>query len=285
MNKDDLEYRLIRGLDVPYMQVLIKQPTIDDIDKYGYVEYSLFTYPFKMQKEHLQLYDEIKNELIDKSLFESIIINDKCLMRKNDFNINNSMLLLLKHSLAFFLNIQNFDMIQFDEDNEKMVIYNSKEFNGKVYTFPVFSLDKDNFDEFSELIRIINCAEIIESENNKEKQYYAIYDDPELQQAYDELMQDSKKKEEESKSENSISFNDMIHDICNSKYSKETIDTISKRTIWQIFDIYKSMNIQESVNFNKQQYCSYKFEFKEAPIIDWKKINKIHIESNLFRNN
>jgi len=279
MNSDDLGYILIRGLDVPYMGIKVKQPTIGDVDRIGLLNYFGMSYIFRIQKEHLQLYDEIKDKLNGKSLFESLVIQEKVLMSKQDFNYMNSEIMRLVCSLAFFLGIEDFNKIKITDDY-KIVVYDFNEVGGQVINKPVFELSEKNFDEFSELIRIITCNDIIELDKDKPKELYAIYDDPELQREYDEMMGDYKEKKNKEEDKNKISFNDIIHDICSSKYSKETIDTISKRTIWHIFDIYKSMNAQESVDFNKQQYCSYKFEFKENPIIDWKSINKIKVETN-----
>lgn len=285
MNIDDLTYNLVRELDIPfidknYQSIKIKQPKIKDIDEIGLLAYLSYTYIFRIQKEHLQLYDEIKDELNDKSLFESIFIHENYARKKSDFNEMNSDLIRLICSIAFFIGIKNYNKIGISDDEKSIEIYEFKEVNNEIYKIPIFKINCDNFDEFCELIRIVTCNDILESSQNKQEEYYAIYDDPELQQAYDELMQDNKEKEDKSKNSNAIGFADIIHDICNSKYSKETRYTIANRTIWSIFDIYNSSISQESIDFNKQQFCSYKFEFKEQPILDWRNINKIKIKKD-----
>lgn len=283
MNIDELSYNLVGELDINFIDrknnqyIKVKQPKIKDIDEIGLLVYLTYTYIFRIKKEHLQLYDEIKDELNNKSLFESIFIHEKYARTKNDFNEINSDLIRLICSIAFFVGIKQFDKIGISDDEKSIEIYGFKEVNSETYKIPIFKFTSDNFDEFCELVRIITCNDIIESSQDKQEEYYAIYDDPELQQEYDELMQNNKEKEDKSKNSNTIGFADILHDICNSKYSKETRDTIKNRTIWSIFDIYNSSISQESIDFNKQQFCSYKFEFKEQPILDWRNINKIKI--------
>jgi len=280
LNIDELTYNLVRELDFNFIDknnqiIKVKQPKIKDIDELGLLTYLSYTYIFRIKKEHLQLYEEIKDELNDKSLFESILIHEKYARTKNDFSEMNSDVIRLICSIAFFVGIEDWAKIGMSDDEKLIEIYDFKEVNNQIHKTPIFTFNNDNFDEFSELIRTITCNDIIEQK--KDKELYSIYDDPELQQAYDELMKNNKEIEEKSENNNIIGFSDIIHDICNNKYSKETRDSIGNRTIWSIFDIYSSSISQESVDFNKQQFCSYKFEFKEQPILDWRSINKIKI--------
>lgn len=275
MNKTDLEFRLIRGLPIYYQNIEVKQPKIEDIDKIGLLLYLSMTYIFRIQKEHLQLYDEIKDELSGKSIFESLIIQEEILVKKEDFNIQSSMFMLLMQSLMFFLNIKDINRIKV-KNNYKIVIYDFNSINGEINNIPVFTLENSNFDEFSELIRIICNTDILEIENNKSKLEIVQYADPNVQKIYEDLIKQHLKDEDKKKEDNNISISDIIGAICVNENTKYNFENISKLTIWQLFYQFSSMFEKENIETVKSQYTSGNFQFDKAPNLNW--LNKIKVK-------
>lgn len=275
MNKTDLEYRLIRGLPISYQNIEVRQPTIEYIDKIGLLPYLSMTYIFRMQKEHLELYDEIKDRLNGRTIFESLIIQEEILTQKEDFNIQSSMFMLLMQSLIFFFRLEDINRIQVKNDY-RIVIYEFKNINGEIDNIPIFTLDDSNFDEFSELIRIICNTDVLEIESNKSKLEIVQYADPNVQKIYEDLIKQHLKDEDKKKEENNISVSDVIGAVCVNENTKYNFENISKLTIWQLFYQFTSMFEKENIETVKSQYTSGNFQFEKAPNLNW--LNKVKVK-------
>ena len=273
MNRADLEYRLIRGLPIYYQNIEIKQPKIEDIDKIGLLLYISMTYIFRIQKEHMQLYDEIKDLLKDKSMFESLIIQEEILTKKKDFKIIDSMIMLLLQSLSFFLDIKDFN--RFEVGDDCIIIHDFKSIDNQIDNTSIFKLDNSNFEEFSELIRIITCSDILEIEKEEVNEQLEHYEDEELQRLIEEqyrIYKDDKKKEEK---ENEITMSEIISSVCMHENSKYDFTTIINITIWQLHYYFKFLIEKENIEIVKSQFTSGNYTFEKAPDLNWIKKTKI----------
>lgn len=277
INEETLKYNLIRGLDIQYIDkdnqiINIKQPKIADIDE-SLLSYLTYTYIFRLQKEHLEFYDEISEKLNGKSLFESILIHEEYCKQKNDFNPMNSYIIKLICSISFFLGIKDFKKIGFSKDRQSIEVYDFKENNGELYKVIIFKLDNNNFDEFAELIRTITCSDILEVEKKMKK---VLYSDPSVQKMYEDLLEQYKNNEEKTKEENNITISDVIGAICINENSKYKYSDIKDLTIWQVFYQFNSMFTKENIEIIKSQFTSGNFSFDKTPDLNW--LNKIKIK-------
>jgi hypothetical protein len=285
INEDTLKYNLIRGLDIQYIDknnqiINIKQPKIFDIDKIGLIQYLSLSYIFRIQKEHLKLYDEIKDEIQNKTIFESIIIQEKVFKeKKENNNMNNSLILLLLQSLIFFLDIDNYKKIKVKE-NYDIVINDFIEKDGNASEVPIFTLNNDNFDEFAELIRIITCTDILEIEKNTQiKKVH--YDDPIMQKMYEEQIKLYLNDEEKKKKENSLTISDIIGSICVNENTKYNFNNIKDLTIWLLFYQFDSMFKKENIEITKSQFTSGNFSFDMIPDLNWLKKVKVTLPKDI----
>jgi hypothetical protein len=288
MNSDSLKYQLIRGLSIIFQdnnnqRIKVKQPKIEDIDDIGLLPYLSMTYIFRIQKEHLQIYDEIKDKINNKSLFESMIIQEEILNSKSDFNISESIIMLLIQSLAFFLDIKDFNRIGVSDNIDAIIVYDFKDVNGEICKIPIFQLDNNNFGEFSELIRIITCNSIIEidKDNNVKKLYYA---DPEVQRMYEEQIKLYLEEEKKEEKENQLTISDVIGSICINENTKYNYKNIQDLTIWQLFYQFNSMFAKENIEIVKSQYTSGNYNFEKVPDLDWLRKVKVKLPNDMENN-
>jgi len=281
MNSDYLKFQLNRGLDIIFkdknhQQIKVKQSRISDIDEIGLLTYLTLTYIFRIQKEQLKLYEDIQDQLKSKSLFESIVIHENILNSKKDFNISESMVMLLIQSLAFFLDIKDFNRIGVSNNVDAIIVYDFKELEGQVYKVPIFELNNDNFEEFSELIRTITCTDVIQEEK-EEMDMLEHYDDEELQRLLEEqyrIYKEDKKKEE---NENKITIDEVIASVCMSENSKYNFTNISDLTIWQLNFYFNFLLEKENIEIVKSQFTSGNYNFEKAPDLNWIKKTKIKL--------
>lgn len=272
--RDDLEWWLVRGLPIPYNNIIIKQPKISDIDKMGIIYYSAMTYPFCIQKEHLKLWNTLQDAFNGKSLFQSMFIQEKYYLQQDGkINPENSIIKILADSLCFFLNIDMKDIEVLNDD--RIIINYKKEFMGKVLNIQ-FELNNNNFEEFSELIRVITCTDIIKEE--KEEIYeLEHYDDENLQRLLEEqyrIYKEDKKKEE---NENKITINDVVGGVCMNENSKYNFSNISTLTIWQLYYYFKFLLEKENIEITKSQFTSGNYNFEKVPDLNWIKKTKIKL--------
>ena len=272
ISTDDLKYRLVRGLEIPYNDLIIKQPKISDIDKWGINYYSSMTYVFCMQKEHLQLWDTLQDAFSNKSLFQSLFIQEKYYLRQDGvIKPENSIIALLATSLCFFLGIDIRDIEVLDD--EKIIINYKKEALDKVFNIP-FELNNTNFEEFSELIRIITWNEKykIKKEENKR----VMYDDPNVQKIYEDLLKAHDKEKEEEEQKNNITISDIIGAVSINENTKYKFNDIDDLTVWQLFYLSKSSFDRENTDITKRQYTSGNFTFDKPPDLNW--LEKVRIK-------
>jgi hypothetical protein len=278
INEDTLKYQLIRGLDIQFIdssnQVInIKQPKIKNIDEIGLLSYLTYTYIFRITKEHLNYYDEIKDKLDGKSLFESIFIHDEYHRQKTDFNMLDSYIIKLICSLAFFLGINDFNKIGFSEDENSIEVNDFKEKDGQIIKVPMFRLNSNNFDEFCELIRIITYTDLLEKENKIKK---VLYSDKNVQKMYEDLLKQYEQEEDKKQEENKLTISDVIGAICINDKTKYNYSNIDSLTIWQMFYQFNSMFEKENIEITKSQFTSGNFSFDKTPDLNW--LNKIKVK-------
>lgn len=265
MGRDDLKLKLILGDNIPYMGLNITQPTVRVINTMGYSNYMNYVSIFCMRKENLFSEVEYLNKIKNNSFFESLFIYDL-----DNIESNKSVLLLLKLSLCFFLKI-NIQDIAIDYQNKILAVLNS---NSDI----IFELDNSNFEEFSELIRLISNCKLADTKK-EEKPKIVSYNDPEIQKIYEDLLKQNQENQVKEEKANEISLADIIKVVCNDYiHSGYNYNTINELTVWQVYDTYKSMSKREEVEFTKTQFCSFKFDFsKNTPNFDWIKPTKIKI--------
>ena len=268
MDKSSLEYALIRGLEIPYMGVKVKQPTINDIDEIGLLRFSSYKSTFIILKEHLQLTDELIVITKDKSFFETLFIIDGYSNNVDSNTILYTDMLIM--SLIFFLGIDiNKNMIEKNMENKCISITNKEDQN-------IFILNNDNFEEFSELIRLVcNCDKLeIDKDTNTNVVQYA---DADVQKIYEDLIKQHKKDEEEKKKANDITLSDVIGSICINENTKYNYKNIEELTIWQLFYQFTAMFTKENIDIVKSQYVSGNYTFDKVPDLDWLKKVKVKL--------
>lgn len=276
ISTDDLKYRLIRGVPIHYNGINIKQPTIADIDRIGILTYLSLSYIFRIQKKHLELYDDIKDKLIGKSLFESIIIQEEIINSKENFAIEKSLIMLLIQSVAFFLDIQDFKRIGVSDKIDAIIVYDFKEINGEIYKIPIFQLDNNNFEEFSEIIRLITYSDIIQEEKEEDDELEH-YKDENLQRIIEEQYKKYKEDKRKEEEENKISINEIIGTICVHENSRYDFSTISNVTIWQLHYYFNFLLEKENIEITKSQFTSGNYTFEKVPDMNWIKKTKINL--------
>lgn len=272
ISTDDLKYRLVRGLPIEYNGLIINQPKISDIDKMGISYYSSMVFPFCIQKEHLQLWDTLQDVFSGKSLFQSIFIQEKYYIAQDgDIKLENSIIRLLADSLCFFLNVELNDIEPLKDD--RIIINYKREFMGKIFNIP-FELNDDNFEEFSELIRTITWNEKykIKKEENKR----VMYDDPNIQKIYEDLLKAHDKEKEEEEQKNNITISDVIGAVSINENTKYKFNDIGELTVWQLFYLSKSSFDREYIDITKRQYTSGNFTFDKPPDLNW--LEKVRIK-------
>lgn len=267
-NIDNLKYSLIRGFDIPYMNIRIQQPKIKDIDIIGSTMYANYRFLFCAKKEHLKLNDELSELTKDCSFFETLFIRDIYMVENNLLDQGDSFIALLRVSLAFFLNTDISDTTV-DAENKNIHVINKEKNN------IIFTLNKSNFNEFSELIRLICNCDMLEFE--KEPEYkMEHYDDPVIQKMLEESVKRYIEEEKQRKKENEITLADIIGAICINENTKYNFSNIEELTIWQLFYIFNSMLSKEGVDIVKLQFTSGNFKFDKPPDMNW--LNKVKIK-------
>ena len=270
----DLEWRLVRGLPIFFNNIMIKQPRIEDIDKLGINYYSTMSYIFCIQKEHLPLWDTLQNEFNSKTLFQSLFVQERFYEANNKLDASTSILILLRESLKFFLDIEDIRKIIIDVDNERFIVIETQIKGDKSFEEPIFVLDNNNFEEFGKLIRHITWNNIIKIEKEEVKRVR--YDDPNIQKIYEDLLKahDKDKKDEESK--NNITISDIIGAVCINENTKYKFNDIGELTVWQLFYLSKSSFDREYIDITKRQYTSGNFTFDKPPDLNW--LEKVKIK-------
>lgn len=276
LSKIDLEWRLILGSDIPYNNLNIRQPKIEDIDKIGINYYSYMNYIYCIQKEHLPLWSTLCNEFNSKTLFQSLFIQEKYYEANNELDMNTSILMLLRQSLGYFLGIEDIKKVIIDTNNERLVVLDIQTIGDESFEEPIFVLDDNNFEEFSELIRLITCSDIfsIEDEKLDELEHY---DDENLQRLIEEqykIYKEDKKKEEE---ENKITISEVMGAICMNEKSKYDFATIVNLTIWQLHYYFNFLLEKENVEIVKSQFTSGNYNFEKVPDLNWIKKTKVKL--------
>ena len=270
----DLEWRLVRGLPIFFNNIMIKQPRIEDIDKLGINYYSTMSYIFCIQKEHLPLWDTLQNEFNSKTLFQSLFVQERFYEANNKLDASTSILILLRESLKFFLDIEDIRKIIIDVDNERFIVIETQIVGDKSFEEPIFVLDNNNFEEFSELIRHITWNNIIKIEKEEVKRVR--YDDPNIQKIYEDLLKAHDKDKQEEESKNNITISDIIGAVCINENTKYKFNDIGELTVWQLFYLSKSSFDREYIDITKRQYTSGNFTFDKPPDLNW--LEKVKIK-------
>ena len=270
----DLEWRLVRGLPIFFNNIMIKQPRIEDIDKLGINYYSTMSYIFCIQKEHLPLWDTLQNEFNSKTLFQSLFVQERFYEANNKLDASTSILILLRESLKFFLDIEDIRKIIIDVDNERFIVIETQVKGDKSFEEPIFVLDNNNFEEFGKLIRHITWNNIIKIEKEEVKRVR--YDDPNIQKIYEDLLKAHDKDKQEEESKNNITISDIIGAVCINENTKYKFNDIGELTVWQLFYLSKSSFDREYIDITKRQYTSGNFTFDKPPDLNW--LEKVKIK-------
>jgi hypothetical protein len=259
MNSNTLKYQLVRGLDISYMGIKVKQPTIKDLDEA--LDYDSYKFVYCASKDFLQ-FEEGENidTFKDYTYFQTL------------FKLQNKIYIqTLLLSLIFFLKIK-VDNIGVRLNTMQIIVNDD---NGD----QIFTLDNNNFEEFSELIRLIcSCEKMIIK--NDENQKIRKYKDFAMQQKYEALMIQLKKNEEKKNRENELTISDVIGSICINENTKYNYKNIEELTIWQLFYQFNSMFAKENTEIVKSQFTSGNYNFEKVPDIDWLKKIKIKLPEN-----
>jgi hypothetical protein len=259
INKEYLERLLIRGLDIPYMGVKVKQPTVKDLDEI-FLDYDSYKFIYSASKDFIQFEEgESIDDYKDYTYFQTLF------KLKNKIYFQTLIL-----SIEFFLKVKIAnDNIRVSNDM-KIIIVDDE---GKNI---LFTLDNNNFEEFSELIRLVCCCEKMKVED-KNKQKIRKYKDTAMQQKYETLMIQLKKNEEKKNRENGLTISDVIGAICINENTKYNFKNIEELTIWQLFYQFNSMFTKENIEIVKSQFTSGNYNFEKVPDMDWLKKVKVKL--------
>jgi hypothetical protein len=268
INYEILKHYLVRGKPIVYENIKVYQPTISEIDDI-LLSYDSYKFIYCASKGFLKYDDgESIDDFKDCTYFQTL------------FKMKNKLYLqMLILSLEFFLNVKVAnDNIRISNDMKIAIVDDE----GKNI---LFTLDDSNFEEFSELIRLICCCEKMKVEEDDEDilkidSHYS--SNPSIQQKYEKLIKQHNKSEIEKKKENSFTLADMIGIISINEKTKYKFEDIDKLTIWQLYYIHNGMFIRESNEFDKMQYCSYKFVIEDKPNFDWSKKAKVKLPKSII---
>ena len=254
------------------MGVKIKQFTLEEIEEIDWDMYDNYKFLFIATKEHLKLNDELLKITKHSSFFDTLFIRDLYMLNKNQLKNDISFVALLRISLSVFLNI-DINSIAIDENKKSFIISNN---DGKI----IFILNNDNFEEFSEMIRLICCCDKL-SIKKEEKTSKRKYKDQAMQEKYESLKAQLKKNEDKEKHENELTIADMIGAVCINENTKYNFENISKLTIWQLYYQFSSMFVKENIEMTKLQFTSEKFKFDKTPDMNWLKKVKVKVPKNI----
>jgi len=267
INFDTLKYQLVRGVLIPYMNVRIYQPTIHEIDEI-LPSYDSYKYIYCASKDFLQFEEgESLDAFKDNTYFQTL------------FKMKNKLYFrILLSSLEFFLNIKIAnDNIRISNDMKIAIVDDE----GKNI---LFTLDDSNFEEFSELIRLICCCEKMTNEEDKDHlKPTTVYKSEALRKMYEDSIKQYNDYQDKKKRENAFTLADIIGSISINEKTKYKFEDIDKLTMWQLYYIYNGMFVREGNEFTKMQFCSYKFSFENPPDFNWVKEAKVKLPESMIK--
>ncbi len=196
----DINNELVLQEPINFNGIIIYQPIIREIFKYGVNKYNQLLLPYLITLDMFELTEEQKQEF---KVFDLIIFNQEIFLN-----------LLL--SLQILCKCQAQD-IKFIDDNQLMCEIKIKE--GK--------LNRDNFDEFAEIILKIHAREKPKEDKLPEN----------LRQREIELKLREGRKRLEKKNE--MNFSDIINVVKYGGKYRITIEEIKEMTLWELMNAYK----------------------------------------------
>lgn len=196
----DISTELVLQEPINFNGLIIYQPIIRDIVKYGINEYNNLLLPYLVTIDMFRLSEEQKNNF---KVFDLIILNQEILLN-----------LLLSLSILCKCQSQDINII---ENSKLQYVIKIKE----------FELNRDNFDEFADIILKIHARE-----KPKEDK---LPDNP-RQRAVELKLREGRKRLDK---KNEISFSDIINIV---KYGGKyhiSNDEIKEMTLWELMNAYK----------------------------------------------
>ena len=205
---------LITQKPINFNNILIYQTSLNDILEYGIDDYNMLLLPFLLDVDDF--------DISDKSLVKDLKIFDI-------FMLNNNTMEFLLNSISFFCKT---DKISFDE--QKGVLY-----IGNGY------LDRNNFEEFSNIILKINAKQKVIKEKPPEN----------MSQKQKEVWEKLQAGRQRELAKSQIGLEDLMN-VC--QYGGEyyiCIDDILKWTMFNITRCYKSILGKSNFNELFDIYC------------------------------
>ena len=261
-----MKYILATGMSIRYQNANIVQHKLKDINM---LNYDMFKFVYCATKQNLNLDNEDISS--DYTFFKTMF-----------YLKDNSLLNVLRESIIFFVKEATHENIIIDKVNGKecIIVYKSLENVPEFYLV----LNEDNFNEFSSIIRMICCCEKFKIEIEEKKKNIR-FKDKERQKIWEKIKANQKHNKEKAKEkakENILCIGDIIVKICSHPKSKYNYLNITELTYYQLVQELNSIFIFDSIEFTKQQYCSYKFEFKKDPDIEWNNKLKVKIPHDVL---
>lgn len=155
--ENDVYINLITGEDIKFQNILIHQPTFKEILEIGIEQYNQIMLPYSLTIDCFKDFAEKENA----DLFEDILMKDKSSITCIAYSLQ--LLTKAKDVLLYQDHLElTFEKKMFDKNNNEKIIKSS------------FDINKDNFNDLSEIILKINANKKVEVEkppkNMSEKQ-------------------------------------------------------------------------------------------------------------------
>lgn len=225
----DLKLSLLAGDPLTTDNLIVHPLSLDDVKKIGYANYTRFLSLLTVNREELAKKVE---EAREKTIFELF-------MTANDEGLMAAFL----YALSIFLKEDINNMVF---DNNLGIVFGARDIEKPIEEYQI--LNKDNFDDFAQILRYQNCL----VDANEEYVKPVILD--EKARKILEKIQKGKQKVEEIKkkrnaSEDDADFSDIISAVStkSNTYNKTNIWDL---TVYQLYDEYKRLEAISSYETN-----------------------------------
>lgn len=194
----DIKLDLITQDPILFNEIIIYQPTFNDIKKYGTEQFNQLLLPFSLTFDILNISEE---EQQNKNLFEDIILKDEMLFG------------LLILSLQYFCKTED---ISFVENGIKV---------------NEWILNKDNFDEFGEILLQICAREKMKIEKPP------VFKNERQRDIWEKLQEGRRRSQKNEE----LQFYDILNIVEFGGKFHISIEIIKGWTLWRIMNAYKSI--------------------------------------------
>lgn len=214
----DINLNLVMQEPIKFQGITIYQPTMTEIIEFGYENFNKLILPYSLSFDLLNISEEEQSQF---NLFEDFILKDEVMLN------------VLALSINFFCKTKD---IKF-KDNSILIDSNK--------------LNRDNFDEFSQIILDLTSKEKPKVE--KPPKFEHAVGTPEYEEGYRKWLkiQENRKKYA---NKDILKIENVIKTVRFGGKSYIPLDEIKKMTIWTLMDAYKTVLLMDSYDKNYSAY-------------------------------